>query len=110
MSKLANNKSIKKNIGSYAELIDSLPLTNDRIELIRYDGTEILDDIMDFIMIQFPNWQTDLGAWAAEFILSQIQFYEELYSEYGKDKHIECLFYMFTDINEEYNKYVLNYQ
>jgi hypothetical protein len=63
----------------HIEYIQLLPLTDDQVELLEEAGKPILDDVIDFVEIRFPNWQAGIGSWAAEYLLDTIRLYEDIY-------------------------------
>lgn len=97
-------------IKTYAEIIESLPETVDRPELEQHDGSEILDDIMDFIEIRFPYWKEDLGSYATEYLLHHINLYLDWFEKSNGDKYIDCLISIYIEINDSYSEWVSNYK
>lgn len=97
-------------VKSFIEIIDSLPLTDSKIELVKYNGIEILEDIMDFLEIRFPQWKEDLKEWSAEFILSHIERYIDIYQDSKGKKHTDCLGNIYLDINDSYYIFINSYE
>ncbi len=97
---------------TYSTILESLPHTEDRDELIQYDRLEILDDIMDFMEIRFPNWKEELESWAAEFILTRIKLNEDCYydTEAENYDYLRYLINLYEDINDSYNTTKIGYQ
>jgi hypothetical protein len=89
----------------HSSLIEALPVTLETKELMLFAQTEVLDDIIDFLNIRFPNWNEELGHWAAEFLLSNVYFYKDLYSKETKCG-TSCLTDVYRDIQDSYLQFV----
>ena len=89
----------------HSNLIETLPVSADTKELILFAQSEVLDDIIDFLNIRFPNWQDELGHWAAEYLLSNVYFYKDLYSHESRCG-ISGLSDVYRDIQDSYQQFV----
>jgi hypothetical protein len=89
----------------HSSLIEALPVTLETKELLLFSKSEVLDDIIDFLNMRFPNWNNELGHWAAEFLLSNVYFYKDLYTRETKCG-ISCLTDIYREIQESYEHFV----
>ena len=70
-----------------------------------YFHLEIYKEIIQFMNLAFPEWKSNrgIGAWAAEFILTNIQsldYFDEIENYTSLDKLKDC----YLSLSEEYTK------